>query len=77
MWGETLTGETRYRTEKIGFFRKRELLVLQVRVKWPDGPDDGQGCPEYLSGIGWRDAKPEDLNGTIQVPNDGDKPHFI
>lgn len=61
MYGEQLTGEIRYRIETNGFFNHHEILVLQVQIKWPDGPNDWQGNPENLAGAGWRDAKPEDV----------------
>lgn len=57
-----LTGQTRYRTERIGgMFDKREALVLQVHHEWRDGPCDSNGMPAFLAGQGWRDAKTEDL----------------
>ena len=69
MGSDTLTGEIRYRTQRVGLFGSREVLVLQVRVTWPDGPDDWHGMPEYLSGTGWRDATLKDLVGTVRTPN--------
>jgi len=55
---ERLTGKKRYRVENGWLFKG---VVLQVEVQWDDGPDDWQGMPEYLRGIMWRDARPEDL----------------
>lgn len=53
------TGKTKYRIEKRLF--KSDLVVLQVEVSWGNGPEDYDGLPTYLSGRGWRDAIPEDL----------------
>lgn len=55
----TLTGATRYRTERRMF--KPDVLVLQVQEHTTDGPDDWHGMPTYLAGTYWRDARPEDL----------------
>jgi hypothetical protein len=55
----TLTGATRYRTERRLF--KPDVLVLQVEEHTTDGPPDTNGMPEYLAGTYWRDARPEDL----------------
>jgi len=53
------TGRTRYRTERRWF--KPDVLVLQIEVRFEDGPPDHHGMPIYLKGSRWRDATPEDL----------------
>jgi hypothetical protein len=53
------TGRTRYRVEKR--WLKPYVLVLQIEVRFGDGPPDHDGMPVYLRGSCWRDAQPEDL----------------
>lgn len=59
---ETLTGKTRLRVQRLGLFGLRSALVLQVHVRWTDGPSDHNGMPSYLAGEGWRDARVEDMS---------------
>lgn len=44
-------------------------LILQVKVRCTDGPDDWRGLPTSLAGEYWRDARVEDL-GLLEI-NDG------
>lgn len=59
MQNEKPTGETRLRLHKPMF--GAPLLVLQIKVVYPDGPDDYHGMPEWLAGEAWRDAKITDM----------------
>ena len=59
---DKLTGRTRFVAQRIGTIRKREVLVFQVEVAWPDGPPDSNGMPQYLRGTGWRDATTADIS---------------
>lgn len=52
------TGRYRFRIEKRWF--KKPLLVLQIEVRWGDGPPDFHGLPKWLAGTGWRDAEVAD-----------------
>lgn len=54
------TGRTRYR--ELPRVLGHSLLVLQVEVRFGDGPPDSNGMPLYLKGATWRDAKVEDLS---------------
>lgn len=55
----TLTGRTRWRTERR--LLKPDLTVLQVEVRFGDGPSDWHGLPTHLAGTGWRDATVDDV----------------
>lgn len=55
----TPTGKMRYRHKPRMF--KHSLVVVQVEVKFEDGPDDHNGMPEWLAGVKWRDARPDDF----------------
>jgi hypothetical protein len=54
-----LTGQFRHRLHSSVFGKM--MLVLIVEEAYDDGPPDGHGLPEYLSGKRWRDATVEDL----------------
>lgn len=62
---KTLTGATRYRTERRLF--KPDVLVLQVQEHTTDGPPDSNSMPEYLTGTYWRDARAEDLTLVLRT----------
>lgn len=65
---EQLTGRCRVRPHKL-VFGSQIRLILQVETHWPDGPLDSNGMPEYLAGVGWRDARVEDnLTMTLEPP---------
>lgn len=55
--------DSRYRLYKPLF--KPPVLILQVKVRWKDGPIDHNGLPSYLAGEGWRDARPEDFRNFV------------
>ena len=63
---KTLTGRTRYRSVKVGFFGPT-VLALQVEEHTTGGPPDKNGLPEYLAGVYWRDATASDLSLTIEA----------
>lgn len=64
---ECPTGKIRYRTQRKLF--GPDLIVLQIEVTFSDGPGDSNGCPEYLGGTIWVDARLEHLSlGTLILP---------
>ena len=65
---DTLTGKTRVRAQRLGWFNRKTVLVLQVHVTWEDGPSDSEGMPTFLAGKGWRDAQVEDLAPLERLP---------
>ena len=56
---ETLTGNTRCRSQKRLF--REPLLVLQVEVRREGYDSDPDGCAGYYDYTAWRDARVEDL----------------
>lgn len=56
-----LTGAYRYRVEQRGWFRKQQMLVLQLEeiVKY-DAADPCE-LPDIKRAVVWRDAQPEDM----------------
>lgn len=52
--------KTRYRVGREGLFGK-QVLILQIWVKWKEGPPDSYGGAGYPAGEGWRDATVKDI----------------
>lgn len=64
---ERPTGKIRYRTQRR--LCGPDLIVLQIEVTFSDGPGDSNGCPEYLGGTTWVDARLEHLTvGALTLP---------
>jgi hypothetical protein len=57
---ESLTGKVRYRSERGGLFRRKEILIVQVQAH-REGMDYVGGWVEHVSYDYWRDAKTSDL----------------
>lgn len=55
----TLTGKYRHRLHNPFFGSPK--LVLEVEIKWDNGPGDSYGMPSYIAGSGWKDAEVHDL----------------
>jgi len=66
MKGSNLTGRVRFTRESFFFFWER--VVVEVEIKFGDGPDDYHGMPQYLAGTMWVKATPDHLiNAQIQA----------
>lgn len=73
---EKLTGDWRWRSERVGMFRRREKLILQVYCTAVIWEFMGGGI-ESRKVAYWRDARSEDMSRLVQLETGMFYPGFV